>query len=197
VTNIDKIKFTGKKFENKKYFKHTGHPGGIKETTPSFLKEKNQTNHILIEVLIEINRQSKSKEKQLSKLKSYSIDLLVNESLLFIDWYLEKREGVLISSDQKKEFIHILNDFYKNIKPQSSTLVLRDYHVDNLFYLSNQKSLNHIWRIQLRHLGNQLNQPALKTFDYLNKINYLRDSLLIPKSMIVVLYFYKNHLKCE
>ena len=29
VTNIDKIKFTGKKFINKKYFKH-GHPGGIK-----------------------------------------------------------------------------------------------------------------------------------------------------------------------
>ena len=49
----------------------------------------------------------KRKEKQLSKLKNYSIDLLVNESLLFIDWYLEKREGVLISSDQKKEFIHI------------------------------------------------------------------------------------------
>ena len=40
VTNIDKIKFTGKKFENKKYYKHTGHPGGIKETTPSSLKKK-------------------------------------------------------------------------------------------------------------------------------------------------------------
>ena len=103
-----------------------------------------------IEVLIEINRQSKSKEKQLSKLKSYSIDLLVNESLLFIDWYLEKREGVLISSDQKKEFIHILNDFYKNIKPQSSTLVLRDYHVDNLFYLSNQKSLKQVGLIDFQ-----------------------------------------------
>ena len=33
VTNIDKIKFTGKKFTNKKYFQHTGHPGGIKEST--------------------------------------------------------------------------------------------------------------------------------------------------------------------
>ena len=43
VTNIDKIKFTGKKFKNKKYFKHTGHPGGIKETTPMILKEKNKT----------------------------------------------------------------------------------------------------------------------------------------------------------
>ena len=46
VTNIDKIKFT-EKFENKKYFRHTGHPGGIKQSTPMFLKEKNKTEQIL------------------------------------------------------------------------------------------------------------------------------------------------------
>ena len=40
VTNIDKIKFTGKKTNNKKYYKHTGHPGGIKTTTPSILFKK-------------------------------------------------------------------------------------------------------------------------------------------------------------
>ena len=32
VTNIEKIKFSGKKMKEKKYYKHTGHPGGIKET---------------------------------------------------------------------------------------------------------------------------------------------------------------------
>ena len=37
VTNIEKIKFTGKKFSRKKYFRHTGHPGGIKNTSPSVL----------------------------------------------------------------------------------------------------------------------------------------------------------------
>jgi len=103
-----------------------------------------------IEVLIQINKQSKSKEKKISKLKSYSIDLLVNESLLFIDWYLEKRKGELVNSDQKKEFIKILNDFYNNIKPQSSTLVLRDYHVDNLFFLNNQKSLKQVGLIDFQ-----------------------------------------------
>ena len=40
VKNIEQIKFTGKKFQNKKYFKHTGYPGGIKETTPEKLFEK-------------------------------------------------------------------------------------------------------------------------------------------------------------
>ena len=47
VTNIEKIKFSGKKFKNKKYYRHTGHPGGIKETTPLTLKEKSKTQDIL------------------------------------------------------------------------------------------------------------------------------------------------------
>ena len=34
VKNIEKVKFTGKKFQDKKYYKHTGYPGGIKVTTP-------------------------------------------------------------------------------------------------------------------------------------------------------------------
>ena len=34
VTNIDKMKFSGKKFQDKKYFRHTGHPGGIKYSSP-------------------------------------------------------------------------------------------------------------------------------------------------------------------
>ena len=40
VTNIEKIKFTGKKINNKIYYKHTGHPGGIKSTTPALLMKK-------------------------------------------------------------------------------------------------------------------------------------------------------------
>ena len=40
VKNIDKLKFTGNKFKNKKYYKHTGYPGGIKETTPEKLHKK-------------------------------------------------------------------------------------------------------------------------------------------------------------
>ncbi len=34
IINAEKIKLTGKKMTNKVYYRHTGHPGGIKETTP-------------------------------------------------------------------------------------------------------------------------------------------------------------------
>ena len=33
VINADKVKFTGRKLEQKIYYRHTGHPGGIKEIT--------------------------------------------------------------------------------------------------------------------------------------------------------------------
>ena len=31
VKNVDKIKFTGRKMEQKKYYRHSGYPGGLKE----------------------------------------------------------------------------------------------------------------------------------------------------------------------
>src|SRR5580693_2610473 len=34
VINCDKVKFTGRKTENKVYYRHTGHPGGVKQRTP-------------------------------------------------------------------------------------------------------------------------------------------------------------------
>tara|TARA_B100001996_G_scaffold375630_1_gene355833 strand:+ start:367 stop:831 length:465 start_codon:yes stop_codon:yes gene_type:complete len=71
VTNIEKIKFTGKKFKNKKYYKHTGHPGGIKETRPFNLKEKNKSQDILKFAIKRMLPGGPLAKKQLSKLKMY------------------------------------------------------------------------------------------------------------------------------
>ena len=72
VTNIDKIKFSGKKFKDKKYFKHTGYPGGIKETTPMILKEKNKTQEILKLAVKRMLPGGPLAKKQLTKLKIYN-----------------------------------------------------------------------------------------------------------------------------
>jgi large subunit ribosomal protein L13 len=37
IINADKVKLTGKKRSNKVYYRHTGHPGGIKEATADFI----------------------------------------------------------------------------------------------------------------------------------------------------------------
>ena len=74
VTNIEKIKFTGKKFTDKKYYKHTGHPGGIKEITPSKIVEKNKTQDILKLAVKRMLPGGPLAKKQLTKLKIYSGD---------------------------------------------------------------------------------------------------------------------------
>ena len=73
VKNIEQIKFTGKKFQNKKYYKHTGHPGGIKETTPEKLKEKKPGEILRLAVKRMLPTGVLGRE-QLSKLKIYSGD---------------------------------------------------------------------------------------------------------------------------
>ncbi len=72
VTNIDKIKFSGKKFKNKKYFRHTGHPGGIKESSPARLKEKGMTQQILKLAVKRMLPGGPLAKQQLTKLKIYS-----------------------------------------------------------------------------------------------------------------------------
>ena len=72
VTNIEKIKFSGKKFTDKKYYRHTGHPGGIKESTPSTLTEKNKTHEILKLAVKRMLPGGPLAKKQLTKLKIYN-----------------------------------------------------------------------------------------------------------------------------
>ena len=70
VTNIDKIKFTGKKLKNKKYYRHTGYPGGIKITSPATLLKKKPEDILKLAVKRMLPGGVLSK-KQLSKLKIY------------------------------------------------------------------------------------------------------------------------------
>ena len=73
VKNIEKIKFTGSKFQNKKYYKHTGYPGGLKSSTFSEMIEKEPENTILkaVKGMLPKNKLSNS---MISKLKIYAGD---------------------------------------------------------------------------------------------------------------------------
>ena len=71
VTNVEKIKFTGKKLANKIYYKHTGHPGGIKKTSPVDLINKDKTQDILRMAVKRMLPGGPLAKKQLTKLKIY------------------------------------------------------------------------------------------------------------------------------
>lgn len=47
IINAEKVRMTGKKRENKVYYHHTGHPGGIKEQTAKFILEGKYPERII------------------------------------------------------------------------------------------------------------------------------------------------------
>ena len=73
VVNAEKIKVTGNKDIQKKYYKHTGYPGGLKSSTFSEIIEKNPENVILkaVKGMLPKNKLSNS---MISKLKVYEGD---------------------------------------------------------------------------------------------------------------------------
>ena len=73
VKNVDLIKFTGNKFQNKKYFRHTGHPGGIKETTPEKLHDTKPGEVLKLAVKRMLPGGPLAK-KQLTKFKIYTVN---------------------------------------------------------------------------------------------------------------------------
>ena len=70
IKNIEHIKFTGNKFRDKRYYKHTGYPGGIKETSPEKIHEK-KPDAILKLAVKRMLPGGPLAKKQLSKLKIY------------------------------------------------------------------------------------------------------------------------------
>ena len=71
VKNIEHAKFTGKKFQDKKYYRHTGYPGGIKVTTPEKLHEKKPGETLKMAVKRMLPGGVLGR-KQLTKLKIYT-----------------------------------------------------------------------------------------------------------------------------
>ena len=98
VTNIEKIKFTGKKLKDKKYYRHTGHPGGIKITTPSILINKKPEEILKLAVKRMLPGGPLAK-KQLSKLKIYKGTVHPHES--------QSPEVIDFAKMNKKNYISI------------------------------------------------------------------------------------------
>jgi len=98
ITNIEKIKFTGKKLNNKKYYRHTGYPGGIKSTTPSLLMKKKPEDILKLAVKRMLPGGPLAK-KQLSKLKIYKGSSHPHES--------QNPEIVDFAKQNKKNYISI------------------------------------------------------------------------------------------
>ncbi len=68
VKNIEKLKITGKKLEQKKYYRHSGYPGGLKEKTLKKLFKENP-GEVLRKAVFGMLPKNKLRSKQIRRLK--------------------------------------------------------------------------------------------------------------------------------
>merc|ERR1711907_501630 len=72
VTNVEKIHLTAKKYDNKKYFWHTGFPGGIKSLTAKQILYGKYPERILNSAVKRMLPKNKLANKQLKNMKIYT-----------------------------------------------------------------------------------------------------------------------------
>lgn len=71
VTNADKVQFTGKKWTQKMYYRHSGYPGGLKATSAATVRDKHPDRLIRLAVngMLPKNR---LRSRRLKRLKIYA-----------------------------------------------------------------------------------------------------------------------------
>jgi len=71
VINAEKIKFSGKKLENKKYYHHSGYPGGLKTETPQDVLDGPYPTRILVRAVTGMLPKNKLRNVMLRRLKVF------------------------------------------------------------------------------------------------------------------------------
>ncbi len=72
VKNIEKIRISGKKFEKKIYYRHSGYLGGLKETPLKKIWEKNP-GEVLRKAVFGMLPKNKLRAKQIRRLKIHPV----------------------------------------------------------------------------------------------------------------------------
>lgn len=72
VVNAEKIRLTGNKLKDKKFYWHTGHPGGIKERTMDQLLSGKYPERVLIKAVERMITRGPLGRKQMGHLKVYA-----------------------------------------------------------------------------------------------------------------------------
>lgn len=137
-----------------------------------------------IEVLIEIYKKDLNKFSNFTFLEKYSVEILQDESQLFIEWYLKKYLKINITDTDIKNFKDIINKIFNNLDTKFEKLVLRDYHVDNLIL---QKS-----KLGLKQVGILDFQDAVlgsSSYDLISIIEDVRRPISKDLKNILIKYF--------
>ena len=74
----------------------------------------------------------------------YNDELLLRESMLFPEWFMEKYKSHTLSSAAIEEYKSILTALFPATRKFGNVLVLRDYHAENLLWLEDRNGTDRV-----------------------------------------------------
>jgi len=120
-----------------------------------------------------------------SDIESYNNEKLLAEAMLFVDWYMKGQLGNTIRDELRNEFLEVWNRLISKHNFSSETLVLRDFHADNLMWLED--------RIGIQKCGLLDYQDAVKGHPAYDLMSLLEDARRdLQPSLITGLLNYYN-----
>ena len=124
-----------------------------------------------------------SKKKKPNFLKDYDHCILKDELDLYIKWELNIKKN----TKAFKSWNSIWGSLLKNISYKKTAVVLRDFHVDNIFYLKNRNKLEKIGLIDFQ--DSLIGHPA---YDLVSLLQDVRAFLSIKEQVDFYNYYKKN-----
>jgi len=98
--------------------------------------EQKNVYYSSIDLLVQLQNVSPPKD-----LKLFDNNLLRTELATFTDYYIPYKTGKTISQEELKKFNEIWRDILANQVPLNNSIILRDYHVENIMYLENKQGI--------------------------------------------------------
>ena len=118
-------------------------------------------------------------------IKKYDYSILKYELDIYIKW------GLSVKKNNKaiRDWDHIWSNLLNNINYRKECVVLRDFHVDNIFYLKDRKNLEKIGLIDFQ--DSLIGHPA---YDLASLLQDVRVFLSL-KEQVNLYNYYKKHVK--
>ena len=82
-----------------------------------------------IDVLTTLHQQPRAADLALP---TYDLAAFIDEALLMVDWYIPLITSARLTQTDRQRYQQIWNAIFEALPPPATTLVLRDFHVDNL-----------------------------------------------------------------
>ena len=85
--------------------------------------------------LVHLHDNFDARDATVAELPPYDFSLLMEEANLLIDWYYPRVKGRQLPNSARRHWTQAWQRAFESLPPAATTLVLRDYHCDNLVRL--------------------------------------------------------------